>query len=73
MHVTSSRCYTVRTIAVGALAALAVLAGLTLADHRASAALPGLNGRLACEGERGTAAGGTAPGFPEHVTPRNEI
>ncbi len=60
-------------LVAGVAHCLAVLAGLSLANSPAHAALPGLNGRIACDGERGTAPGGPAPGFPEFVTPRAEL
>ncbi len=57
----------------GALVMLALLAGFSVGGTPAAAALPGLNGRIACDGERGSAPGPAASGFPGFVTPRNEV
>jgi len=57
----------------GALSLLALTVGLTVGASPTLAALPGQNGRIACEGERGSATGPPSPGFPGFVTPRSEI
>jgi len=57
----------------GALFPLALIVGLSLGASPTLAVSPGQNGRLACDGERGTAPGPPSGGFPAFVTPRSEI